>query len=101
LTFDAGKSERTLQLQRAWVVHSTWACIENICKSSSSVLVNKLQCEHIAEHFKVIGDVLKKLGLDKDFVSGQALEGGSAVQTNLSIDQTHISHIAETLGYHF
>ena len=59
-----------LNLQRAWEI------TENVSKISSTVLVNKFQCERIADHFRLVAKVLEDLGLDKSFAGCQVLDGG-------------------------
>ena len=50
--------------------------IENVRKISSTVWVNKNQCERIADRFTLIAEGLKVMELDKDFPGGKALDGG-------------------------
>ena len=46
--------------------------IENVCKISSTVWVNKNQCKRIAERFNVIAEGLRIMGSD---IGGRVLDG--------------------------
>ena len=52
--------------------------IENVRKISSTVWVNKNQCERIADRFTLIAEGLKVMELDKDSPGGKALDGGDS-----------------------